>query len=181
MKVYTYNNKVLVNSANDKWLMKAPPPSEVTIGTQVWKNSNLAIDDGQGGITIKDGVYYYTLAAAVRVTNSIDGWHIPSYQEFKTLVNYVGSTDTEIILALAANSNRWSTPGNDTYGFGMLPDGHLRNGDYYNYNDQAMFICSYNNSVNSTYYFYMNDRVTGINGLVADVSWQYNIRLIKDS
>ena len=50
MKVYTYNNKVLVNSANDKWLMKAPPPSEVTIGTQVWKNSNLAIDDGQGGI-----------------------------------------------------------------------------------------------------------------------------------
>lgn len=52
--VYTYNNKVLKNSSNDKWLAKKETPTpvfeEITIGTQTRMAKNLAINDGGEGI-----------------------------------------------------------------------------------------------------------------------------------
>lgn len=179
--VYTFNGKVLVNSANDKWLKKAPPTSEVTIGTQVWKNSSLAIDDGGEGITVNDGVYYYSASAAQRIVNSIPGWHIPSYEEFNTLLNYVGSTATERINALAANSDRWLTPGNDTYGFGMLPNGYY-NGDLLReYDFVAEFLHTYNNVLNTAYYFSRYRLGDTINSVMIDSNRRCQVRLIKDS
>lgn len=97
-----------------------PPPDYVVIGTQTWKNSNLAIDDGQGGIEIRDGIYYYSYDAAVRVASSVDGYHLPSKDEVTTLLNYVGSTSEERFYALASRSG-WYVNGNDTYGFNATP------------------------------------------------------------
>jgi uncharacterized protein (TIGR02145 family) len=87
--VYTYNDKVLVNSANDKWLKKPEVVDYVTIGTQTWKKDYLDIDDGQGGIsTTTQGVKIYTFPAAVRVASTITGWHIPTPTETATLISY---------------------------------------------------------------------------------------------
>lgn len=179
--VYTYNDKVLVNNDNGKWLKKAPPPSEVTIGTQVWKNSSLAIDDGGEGITVNDGVYYYTTSAAQRIVNSIPGWHIPSYEEFNTLLNYVGNSATERINALAANSNRWLTPGNDTYGFGMLPNGYYNGDQLQEYDLRAQFLHTYNNVLNNAYYFGRYRFGDYINSINVAGNYKCQVRLIKDS
>lgn len=87
--VYTYNDKVLVNSANDKWLKKPEVVDYVTIGTQTWKKDYLDIDDGQGGIsTTTQGVKIYTYIAALRVASTITGWHIPTSTETATLISY---------------------------------------------------------------------------------------------
>ena len=87
--VYTYNDKVLVNSANDKWLKKPEVVDYVTIGTQTWKKDYLDIDDGQGGIsTTSQGVKIYTYTAAVRVASTITGWHIPTPTETAALISY---------------------------------------------------------------------------------------------
>lgn len=131
--VYTVNNKVLKNAANDKWLTKKETPpvpqDEVTIGTQTWKNVNLAVDDGGTGITHRDNVtanginfgtvYYYTWDAANRIANSISGWHLPSMEEFQTLVNYVGTNSG---LKLSSTFG-WDDGNNGTndYGFNLLP------------------------------------------------------------
>ena len=139
--VYTINGKVLKNSANDKWLTKKETPpvpqDEVTIGTQTWKNVNLEVDDGQGGITVANNVtangvnmgtqYYYTWAAAVRVSNSISGWHLPSKSEWETLFSYVGTNGG---LKLCSTSGWNDNNGTDDYGFNALPVGLSNSGNY---------------------------------------------------
>ena len=98
--VYTFNNKVLKNTSNDKWLAKKGGPlfDEVTIGNQTWLSKNLAIDDGLGGIasvTVNYGQgnvteYFYTWDAAIRVAETVQGWHLPTKDEWDTLISTVG-------------------------------------------------------------------------------------------
>lgn len=78
-------------------------PDYVQVGNQIWKNSNLAINDGGSGIIYKEHTYmwddpemadlgpsyYYNLAAAQRIADTIPGWRLPTWQECDTLLNYV--------------------------------------------------------------------------------------------
>ena len=47
------------------------------------------------------------------------GWHIPSYEEWKTLIDYLGGAE---IAGKFLKSNDWD--GDDAYGFSALPGGH---------------------------------------------------------
>jgi len=145
--IIKYNN--LIMKYDDKWLnsdVTPTPPSpfeEVTIGTQTWMKTNLAIDDGLGGIYINDNVtangsdfgtqYYYNWWAANRVAESIEGWHLPSKAEWTTLINYVGNSTASSKLK---STYGWYTsygyyPGNgtDDYGFCILPVGVKHNNE----------------------------------------------------
>ena len=130
--ILTFNNKIL--SAGSKWLEPGSSPTpvidEVQIGNQIWKTSNLAIDDGQGGIktaTINLGKgditeYYYTWDAAQRIAVAIgNGWHLPSNAEFDTLAAAIGSNPG----AKLKSTYGWNNDGNgtDDYGFTGLPVG----------------------------------------------------------
>jgi len=131
------NNKVIWNGAETKGILNGnvlwgveEEPEEVTIGTQTWKRFNLAINDGGDGIVEKDvtynGVnlgkqYYYSRAAAIRIANTINGWHVPSYSEWNTLRSYAGGNST-CGAKLKANF-AWKQGGNDEYNFRLLPTG----------------------------------------------------------
>lgn len=80
---------------------------EVTIGNQVWKKSNLAINDGGGGITVVNGEYYYTQNAAIRVASTVNGWHLPSPEEFNTLITNAGG------FSGLASTETWTYGGGD--------------------------------------------------------------------
>lgn len=102
----------------------------ITIGTQTWMSKNLAFDDGSYGIYTADinisgsafgTQYYYTKAAANRVANLIDGWHLPTDQEIDTLRNYLGTASAGAYLK---STYGWSANnGLDTYGFTLFPFG----------------------------------------------------------
>lgn len=108
----------------------APTFDEVTIGTQTWMSKNLSIDDGGDGIytqTVNYGQgdvveYYYTWEAAVRVAASIDGWHLPSDSEYRTLANQVGGIS--IAGTKLKSTYGWSSGnGTNDYGFTVVPAG----------------------------------------------------------
>jgi uncharacterized protein (TIGR02145 family) len=124
--IYTFNNKVLKNSANDKWLIKKEGTSfdEVTIGNQTWMSSNLAIDDGGEGITIINNNYYYTRDAAIRVAETVPGWHLPTSYNFSTLLsNVTGFNDL-------ASTESWTYGGGtNSSGFTALALGNLTSTD----------------------------------------------------
>lgn len=67
----------------------------VEIGNQWWMSENLAIDDGEGGISkqLINGKfeYKYTREAAMRISSRINGWHLPTTSEFQELFNYVSN------------------------------------------------------------------------------------------
>jgi len=100
------------------------------IGNYVWSTANLQIDDGQSGIKWDDGSYgagvivehYYTQAAAQRIANSVQGWHLPTSDELYNLINTAGgvgeaSTSTKLFTTLCG--------GTDNYGFGATKAGFM--------------------------------------------------------
>ena len=64
---------------------------EVKIGNQTWMAENLNVNDGGEGIYVnpKNGETYYTWEAAKRVAKSIEGWHLPSKEEWKTFTKNI--------------------------------------------------------------------------------------------
>lgn len=184
--VYTFNSKVLKNTSTDKWLAKKEGPSfdSVTIGSQIWMSKNLAIDDGQGGITIVDNVtanginfgtqYYYTWDAAVRVANSIQGWHLPSTSEWNTLVNNVGGNDVAGKKLKSTTGWNDSKNGTDDYGFTAVPIDSSRLGS------RGTFWTSNELSSANAFIRYVTviDAMSSYN---SSKSSGYSIRLIKDT
>lgn len=127
------------------------PLDEVQIGTQIWKTKNLAIDDGGTGIVHFDNVsangvnfgtqYYYTRAAALRIADTIDGWHVPSKEEFSILSHYLGeNAGTKL-----KSTYGWEVNGTDEYGFTGLPVGASWGNAIYYAGQRARYITSTTN------------------------------------
>lgn len=161
-----------------------PTFDEVTIGTQTWMAKNLSIDDGGGGITIMNNVtangvnfgtiYYYTWDAAVRVANSIQGWHLSSKDEWDTLKNYIGSS---VACGKLASTSGWNNNGNgtDDYGFTALPAGFWSDG-MINVGSQAMFWTS-----TESYRMYLIAQDNAIGSQNVSKGIRHPVRLIKDT
>lgn len=144
MSIYTFNNKVL--KYNNKLLVGGEPEPDipyVQIGTQIWATSNLKYDDGGDGIAIKydvtsEGVnfgtqYYYTWDAATRIVNNIEGWRIPTLNDFNVLKEYLESLgyNTTAPLRSVSGWKEWHghgevVPGTNIFGMNVEPVGSIR-------------------------------------------------------
>ena len=175
---------------SQKVYSSAPAIPYVTIGNQIWMSVNLAIDDGQGGITTKTVQYdvyseeevveyYYTWDAAVRVANSIAGWHLPSNDEWTTLVNTVGSSPGKKL----KSTYGWNNSGNgtDDYGFCALPAGSVNGGTLSNFGTYA-YIWTSSTSGSSAYRRRLSySSSTSVQSNTAGKYYGYSVRLVKDS
>lgn len=187
--VYTYNDKVLKNAATDKWLKKKEVPTfdEVTIGTQTWMAKNLAINDDGAGISVINDVtannvnfgtqYYYTWDAAVRVANSIQGWHLPSKSEFEALSSYIGSGAGTKLKSTSGWQN--NNNGTDDYNFTGLPVGFAPISQY---SSQGYTLYMWTSTAyNETKYYYCSLTTgTGLSTGQQTGNILYSVRLIKD-
>ena len=163
----------------------APTFDEVTIGSQTWMSKNLSIDDGGDGIytqTVNYGQgdvteYYYTHAAAVRIANSVEGWHLPSISETNTLYNTVGSSNTGTKLK---STYGWTSGnGTDNYGFSAFPAGYRSNGAFRNFGTRGSFWTATESY--PSYYIFEFDTGSSMTSYAVDGSIAYSVRLIKDT
>lgn len=189
--IYTLNGKVLKNAANDKWLIKPPPPIvfPVTIGSQIWSSKNLAIDDGLGGIythTVNYSQgnvteYAYTWDAAVRVAATVQGWHLPTKAEWETLASTAGGT-LYCGRKLKPNYGWTSGEGYNNYGFTALPAGWRNDStaSFVAFGTNASFWCSdeYSDSMGWYKSFGTSSQMGGGTGQKLG---GFSVRLIKDS
>jgi uncharacterized protein (TIGR02145 family) len=160
----------------------------VTIGSQIWMSKNLSIDDGQGGIytqTVNYGQgdvveYYYNWDAAVRVANSIPGWHLPTADEWDTLANAVGGSS--IAGTKLKSSYGWSSGknGTDDYGFAAFPAGFWNSGSFLSLGSNAYFWTANEQSSTNAYNrnFYMGESMISFS---YSKSYGYSVRLVKDA
>lgn len=157
----------------------------VTIGTAKWLSDNLRIDDGGTGIykqTVNYGQgpveeYYYTYAAAIRVANSLDGWHLSTSGEWTYLLSYAGGSTAGKNLK---STYGW-TAGNglDTYGFAAFPAGYY-NADFYGTGKYVDYWQSGTIDSKYAYVFELNknDAVSKFNN---PLSAGCLVRLVKDA
>lgn len=189
--IYTLNGKVLKNAANDKWLIKAPPPIvyPVTIGSQIWSSKNLAVDDGLGGIytqTVNYGQgdvveYYYTWDAAIRVAATVQGWHLPSKDEWGTLATTAGG-ESKAGRKLKATYGWTAGEKYDNYGFTGLPAGwyNTSSSQIGQFGTYAYFWSVDEYSSSQAWARYLNT-TSDFKNTTGNKVVGYSVRLIKDS
>ena len=115
----------------------------VTIGSQTWMAENLryAAEDHSGCMKSynakfceSEGLFY---AYTVALTACPDGWHLPSKEEYETLITTVGGASAAAAAhALKSTSDWYEGNGTDEYGFRIVPDGY-RYLDDFGYDDRA--------------------------------------------
>ena len=158
----------------------------VQIGTQIWKKANLSVNDGQGGIIVRNGKTYYTLAAATRIANSISGWRLPTNSDFDTLKASAGSNAAQQKSRLIApNQSGWTYDSANTTHFDAIPSGYYVNtGSEYSYNtSDVMLLSSTTSSTATIYAFWMRQSIDSVtNRSIYQPTGQIftPVRLIKD-
>lgn len=142
-------------------------------------------DEANYGIdgTYKCGLLYNWYAAKyLDVNKSIllpEGWHVPTNDEWLTLINTIGGADNAGTKLKAANVDRspsWN--GTDDYGFDALPSGYY-DGSFHALISNAYFWTSVETSNDYAYRCYL--------GIVSSLylndyikTHGYSIRLVKD-
>lgn len=175
-KIVKVNNNIII-----------PNPDVVKIGNQYWTAKNLAIHDGGSGIVIKNNVtvngvnlgnqYYYTYAAAVRIANSIPGWHLPTDSDFATLISYIGGSNGKAYKLKSTTGWNDGNNGTDIYGFNALPTGYTIDTTLYQTGRSLYMRCA-----DGQYYIaYISDNFfIRTNSTVYDNSFRLSVRLVKD-
>jgi len=106
----------------------------VKIGDQIWMAENLNYEC-EGSKCFKNDPSYakkygrlYNLETAVEACPP--GWHIPSKEEWRKLVDYAGGFSTSAYKLKAKDGWLGNGNGSDEYGFSALPGGTFQQGDF---------------------------------------------------
>jgi uncharacterized protein (TIGR02145 family) len=135
---FDFDNSDVTVSASFKWNYVDPVVGEtVKIGDQIWMKNTLAVDTTSGGLkklnVTANGynfgtIYFYQYRTLKPIVANIDGWHIPTEEEYRTLWDIVcpNGTNREIAKKLRGNKG-WNshTICEDTVGFSAYPFGYL--------------------------------------------------------
>jgi uncharacterized protein (TIGR02145 family) len=103
----------------------------IIIGTQTWMAENLAYKTSSGCWAYDDNAtnvakYGYLYDFETAKTACPAGWHLPSDEEWTTLISFLGEN---IAVGKIKSKSGWNENGNgsNTSGFSALPAGHLFN------------------------------------------------------
>lgn len=154
--------------------------STVKIGAQTWTAANLDIDDGGEGIykNPDNNETYYTWDAAMRVAESIPGWHLPSAIEWNEAALACGATERPY----TGNSNR-----NDYRDvqelkdeLGVKPAGRRVNSSFNDVGRNAYFWTATESSTASAYSRFFSAGTLMDSYSNYKTSFAYSVRLVKD-
>ena len=164
----------------------------VTIGGQTWMLKNLDIDDGAGGIYAYDNdeanvpIYgrLYTAAAAARVAAAFSGFHLPSYDEFNTLVLYLNAGNLAGGRMKEIGFSHWNSPNtsaSNSSGFTALGTGYAEASLRSRYLlVTSIFRTSSVSTAGSHYYFYLRYNLGSCSSSAIPDGYYCTVRLIAD-
>ena len=81
-----------------------------------------------------------------------EGWHLPSYDEWDTLIDSVGGKDRAGMVLKARNGWKEGEYGSDSYGFSALPAGESSR-SYYSYDGDDFFRVYFENESENTQFW----------------------------
>jgi uncharacterized protein (TIGR02145 family) len=110
-------------------------------------------------VCTSEGVFY---AGSVAQTACPEGWHLPSKEEYETLITTVGGASAAAAAHVLKSTSGWDSGhnGTDEYGFRIVPDGFKDPDDSgYDNQGQGEFAFLWTSSVDknsSPYYMHVS-------------------------
>lgn len=155
----------------------------IQIGSQVWMAESLrfkadecyAPDNEEANV--KKFGRLYTWDTALKVAP--EGWHIPSDNEWRLLMDYVSKSAKNANDELRSNC-LWENPGSDSFGFFALPAGYRFNsGVFCQFGKRVRFWCNTDYGPHNAYRFSLTNEAADIEGIYK--SDALSIRCVKDA
>ncbi len=112
-----------------------------------------------------------------------EGWHLPSYEEWKTLDAYVADKASDGVGYALKSTSGWNNDGNgsDEFGFEALPAGSRHGvGNFLDVFNTAYFWSSTEEDVNIAYARFLNYSITILQGYYTYKNAAYSVRCVKD-
>jgi uncharacterized protein (TIGR02145 family) len=186
----------------------------VTIGSQVWMKENLKVTHYRNGDSIPnitDNTLWCNLTSgaycnygntntyvnsygrlynwhAVKDSRNICpvGWHIPTYNDWVKLSDYLGDNDAGKMKE--SGTSHWESPNsgaNNSSGFTGLPGGSrggiIENGSFMNIGEHGVWWSVTESNDYDAYYWYMSySTVSGYLGNIGIKEHGYSVRCVKD-
>ena len=149
----------------------------VEIGNQVWFAENLAYNSGTGCTAYKNEDinvdlygYLYNWETAINVCP--DGWHLPTKNDFETLINNTGGESEASYNALIPSGNS---------GFNILFGGYANlHGSFFGYEDNTYFWTKSPNYADRRYCFQVEDFFENAEIGDDDKDASLSVRCLKD-
>lgn len=160
----------------------------LNIGNQTWMAENLQLDVPNSWFYNNDEATYgrngknygrlYFWDAAMGI--SVEGWHLPTKEEWNELINAVGGS--EIAGTKLKATAGWSKGnGTDNYGFSIFPSGGRNDGNYYYLGENTDLWTSSQDSSTGVYSYYFNTGAKPGSYVADRYKFAYSVRLVKDS
>jgi len=157
----------------------------VKIGNQVWMAENLAYN-AKGSRVYKDdpanGDKYgrlYDWYTAMKACPP--GWHLPSEEEWRTLIDFAGGEDFAGEYLKAASGWNDGGKGIDKFGFAALPGGVCYSFGYYAVgNSGEWWSATEEHGTDSAYYRYMNYYYENVFFGHGEKSSFFSVRCVRD-
>lgn len=189
-----------------------PVFSSVDIGDQIWMKENLSVMYYRNGdiipqvqdpslwvnlttgawcyysYNVGNGVEYGKLYNWYAVVDSRGlaptGWHIPSVNEWKTLVEYCGSNDIAGDKLKQTGFSHWlesNTSASDEFGFSALGAGYIGNyGAFDKIKSYAYWWATNEFDLDYAFYFYVNSHSPNVYEGYEKKKFGFSVRCIKD-
>jgi len=160
----------------------------VKTGSQIWFAENLAFKPANGDYWVfnnnKDNIakygYLYLWETAKRACP--EGWHLPSKDEWNTLINSLGGT--AVAGGKLKATDGWNSPNigaTNSGGFSALPGGNRSvGGSFYHLGDDALFWSGSTDDMLSAWKIRLNSNWDSVSFQQVNRRIGYSVRCIKD-
>ncbi|GBU26313.1 hypothetical protein R83H12_03009 [Fibrobacteria bacterium R8-3-H12] len=157
----------------------------VRIGTQVWMKENLncnvsgskCYNNNSANCTKYGRLYDWETATKV----CPKGWHLPSYDEWRTLLDYLAGDEGAGRKLTATSGWNYSVSGTNTSGFSALPGGYGgSDGSFFNVGSDGGWWSSSKNDANYAYLRLMDFNYERALWGSYDKSYLFSVRCVQD-
>ena len=162
------------------------------IGKQVWLAENLKFElNSRDCVAYDDDYQYFDKYGYLYTKKGLeraipDGWHIPTEQEWETLIRFAkkDARCKDVLQVIA--SNEWVKSSSDRYGFSMMPGGMGDSDDYFDLIDISAhfwYVDKFNNPLSHDKFYGCVRFEDGADEIDFDddVPEYASVRLVKDA
>lgn len=179
-------NRIIINAGSDV------PEDSIQICNQIWKKKNMAIDDGLGGVyypnndinNVDDYGCLYTWDAAMRIAATVDGYDLPTRQDFNDLISCIGYESNAGGKLKATGLEFWNSPNygaTDDYNFhGTGAGSRLTSGSFSNFKSVCFMWTKTESSSLRAYYKFMQYSNAYLVDRENTKLFGFTVRLIKN-